>query len=55
MIKKVLTIIIFSTLIQYSLSAEIVKIFEFTEDELSTLEELENSINLLLTQSENQS
>ena len=37
MFKRVLTIIIFSTLIQYSLSAEIVKIFEFTEDELSTL------------------
>ena len=37
MFKKVLTIIIFSTLIHYSLSAEIVKIFEFTEDELNTL------------------
>ena len=37
MFKKVLTIIIFSILIQHSLSAEIVKIFEFTEEELSTL------------------
>jgi len=37
MLKKVLTIIIFSILIQHSLSAEIVKIFEFTEEELSTL------------------
>ena len=37
MFKKVLTIIIFSTLIHCSLSAEIVKIFEFTEDELNTL------------------
>jgi len=35
--KKILTIIIFSILIQYSLSAEIVRIFEFTEEELSTL------------------
>ena len=34
MFKKVLTIIIFSILIQHSLSAEIVKIFEFTEEEL---------------------
>ena len=37
MFKKVLTIVIFSILIQHSLSAEIVKIFEFTEEELSTL------------------
>ena len=37
MFKKGLTIIIFSILIQHSLSAEIVKIFEFTEEELSTL------------------
>ena len=37
MLKKVLTIIIFSIFIQHSLSAEIVRIFEFTEEELSTL------------------
>ena len=37
MFKKVLTIIIYSIIIQHSLSAEIVKIFEFTEEELSTL------------------
>ena len=37
MFKKVLAIIIFSILIQHSLSAEIVKIFEFTEEELNTL------------------
>ena len=37
MLKKALTIIIFSILVQHSLSAEIVRIFEFTEEELSTL------------------
>ena len=37
MFKKVLPIVIFSILIQHSLSAEIVKIFEFTEEELNTL------------------
>ena len=37
MLKKFLTIIIFSIFIQHSLSAEIVRIFEFTEEELSTL------------------
>ena len=37
MIKKILTIIIFSILIQHPLSAEIVKIFEFSKNELSTL------------------
>ena len=37
MFKKVLAIIMFSILIQHSLSAEIVKIFEFTEEELNTL------------------
>ena len=37
MFKKVLTIIVFSILIQHSLSAEIVRIFEFTEEELITL------------------
>tara|TARA_B100001123_G_scaffold406574_1_gene497980 strand:- start:122 stop:775 length:654 start_codon:yes stop_codon:yes gene_type:complete len=37
MFKNFFTIIIFSLLIQNSLSAEIVKIFEFTKDELNTL------------------
>ena len=37
MLKKFLTIIIFSIFIQHSLSAEIVRIFEFTEEELKTL------------------
>ena len=38
MFKKVLTIIIFSILIQQSLSAEIVKIFEFNDEEMITLQ-----------------
>ena len=38
MLKKVLIIIIFSIFIQHSLSAEIVRIFEFTEEELMTLQ-----------------
>ena len=37
MFKKVLTIIIFSILIQQSLAAEIVKIFEFNDEEMITL------------------
>ena len=37
MFKKVLTIIIFSILIQQSLAAEIVKIFEFNDEEMTTL------------------
>ena len=37
MFKKVLTIIIFSILIQQSLAAEITKIFEFTDEEMKTL------------------
>ena len=37
MLKKVLTIIIFSILIQQSLAAEIVKIFEFNDEEMITL------------------
>ena len=38
MFKKVLTIIIFSILIQQSLAAEIVKIFEFNDEEMITLQ-----------------
>ena len=38
MFKKVLTIIIFSILIQQSLAAEIVKIFEFNDEEMKTLQ-----------------
>ena len=38
MFKKALTIIIFSIIIQHSLSAEIVKIFEFTNEEMKTLQ-----------------
>ena len=37
MFKKVLTLIIFSILIQQSLAAEIVKIFEFNDEEMITL------------------
>ena len=37
MFRKVLTIIIFSILIQQSLAAEITKIFEFTDEEMKTL------------------
>ena len=37
MFRKVLTIIIFSILIQQSLAAEITKIFEFTDGEMKTL------------------
>ena len=38
MFKKVLTLIIFSILIQQSLAAEIVKIFEFNDEEMKTLQ-----------------
>ena len=38
MFKKILTIIIFSILIQQSLAAEIVKIFEFNDEEMKTLQ-----------------
>ena len=38
MFKKVLIIIIFSILIQQSLAAEIVKIFEFNDEEMKTLQ-----------------
>ena len=37
MLRKVLTIIIFSILIQQSLATEITKIFEFTDEEMKTL------------------
>ena len=37
MFRKILTIIIFSILIQQSLAAEITKIFEFTDEEMKTL------------------
>ena len=38
MFKKVLTIIFFSILIQLPLTAEITKVFEFTDDEMKTLQ-----------------
>ena len=55
MFKKILTIILFSILIQQSLAAEIVKIFEFNDEEMITLQvrKLKGKTNYTLGSNDN--
>ena len=55
MLKKILIITILSFLIQHSLSAQTIKVFEFTEDELSSLKvkKVKGTTNYTLGSNEN--